>query len=417
MITNALTIMKYLSRTLLITICMHAALSATSAPAEKNISEELLRQYNMVVLLLRNAPTFKPSLQVAATEITRLLHAAGDTDRAWNIARLVRLLAQPASENPTPLSTVPSSVPQVSESVPVPSSALPSIIPADQPAPEFDLPQLEFPRELVDGYKQAERLAKKINNKTTTPEKKIECQLILGGMYLHAEGVFIDYDLAVKHLDAVAKQELIPTARASAQLMLGELYRYGGEGVPRDYRRAVLDYLIPAAGQNDDLFAKASAQWILGEMYFDGLGVNANPGYAWVTYLRPVAAQTVNLQAQAYALSKLGHMYVDGLGFLSADHRYARHYLDRAAKVIFNNNPLVGNAEENSSSALPVVQNEPEKLGTYATYTFNVLVNGLIDEYVESHSTKRSSTDEAEETEDEQEKESAKRAKKADEQE
>ncbi len=60
---------------------------------------------------------------------------------------------------------------------------------------------------------------------------------------------------------------LAKTGDAVAQFTLGNLYREGKEGVPRDYAKA-LDFFLAAAAQGH-----AGAQFNLGAIYGNGVGV------------------------------------------------------------------------------------------------------------------------------------------------
>ena len=105
---------------------------------------------------------------------------------------------------------------------------------------------------------------------------------------------------------ATALQEWTPLAEAgdtSAQFNLGLMY-YNGLGVPQDYKEAIKWYTL-AAEQGD-----ADVQNNLGLMYYNGQGVpqDYKEAVKWYT----LAAE----QGFALAQSNLGSMYYDGNGVL-----------------------------------------------------------------------------------------------------
>jgi TPR repeat protein len=125
-------------------------------------------------------------------------------------------------------------------------------------------------------------------------------QTLLGTMYRCGDGVPRDYKKAVTWYRKAAEQ-----GNASAQSSLGEMYYFGYEvfeGVPQDYNEAVKWY-TKAAEQGYD-----SDQFNLGEMYYDGKGVpqDYNEAVKWYTK----AAE----QGYAHAQFSLGQMYYYGKG-------------------------------------------------------------------------------------------------------
>lgn len=104
-----------------------------------------------------------------------------------------------------------------------------------------------------------------------------------------------------------------------AQIVLGELYLFGGNGVSVDYQLA-LRLFEAAAAMND-----SAAYYWLGEIYSIGLGVDADPDTATRWYLLAAANQ-----GNADAQFELGLAYVDGDG-MEVDYTVAYMWFDLAA--------------------------------------------------------------------------------------
>ena len=109
-------------------------------------------------------------------------------------------------------------------------------------------------------------------------------------------GIPQDYKEAVKWYRLAADQ-----GYASAQFLLGTMY-FNGQGVPQDYKEAVKWYRL-AAEQGD-----SSAQFNLGFMYNNGQGVTQNYQEAAKLFRR--AADQGDAKAQNF----LGVMYQHGVG-------------------------------------------------------------------------------------------------------
>lgn len=98
---------------------------------------------------------------------------------------------------------------------------------------------------------------------------------------------------------------LLPRAEsgdAEAQYLLGRLYYYDEQGVPRDYRLSFRWFRLAA------LQGHAAAEYKLGGMYFSGRGV-ARDDNQTVHWWRLAA-----LQGHAEALNNLGAMIANGRG-------------------------------------------------------------------------------------------------------
>lgn len=88
----------------------------------------------------------------------------------------------------------------------------------------------------------------------------------------------------------------------NAQLTLGYLYLYGGEGVSVDYDKA-FEYYAQAAMQNDNVGLNN-----LGSLYYSGIGIERNPAKAAVLFEK--AAKLGNVEAAV----NLGFMKLTGNG-------------------------------------------------------------------------------------------------------
>ncbi|KAI9335256.1 kinase-like domain-containing protein [Obelidium mucronatum] len=111
-----------------------------------------------------------------------------------------------------------------------------------------------------------------------------------------------------------AYSELHPSDQARQGLM----YKYGTSSVPQDYAKAI-ELLSQAANQGN-----ASAQYELGEMYHQGLGVAQDYSRAFGYY-----AQAAN-QGDAAGQNRLGWMYQHRLG-VTQDYSKALEWYTRAA--------------------------------------------------------------------------------------
>ena len=121
-----------------------------------------------------------------------------------------------------------------------------------------------------------------------------------------------DYASAMREFRPLAAQ-----GNAIAQFMLGSMYAEG-LGVTRDYKEAARLYGL-AAAQGD-----ANAQYNLGVMYAEGLGVTQD--YKEAVRLYGLAAA----QGHADAQNNLGGMYGNGQGVIQ-DNVYAHMWLNIAA--------------------------------------------------------------------------------------
>ena len=117
-----------------------------------------------------------------------------------------------------------------------------------------------------------------------------------------AEAVYYGKGIPGNHVEVVAwYRQAADQGDASAQYLLGFMY-YNGYGVPQDYAEAATRYR--QAADQGITFAQRS----LGDMYFYGNGVPRNYAEA-ATWYRQAADQGV-----AFAQRSLGDMYYYGLG-------------------------------------------------------------------------------------------------------
>ena len=149
--------------------------------------------------------------------------------------------------------------------------------------------------------------------KTKAEQGYAEAQYALGYMYDKGQGVPQDYKKAVVWYTKAAEQ-----GYAKAQNKLGLMY-FLGMGVSQDYKRAVFWY-TKAAKQG-----VAEAQNNLGLMYFLGMGVSQDYKRAVFWYTK--AAK----QGVAEAQNNLGSMYALRIG-VSQDYKRAVFWYTKAAK-------------------------------------------------------------------------------------
>lgn len=123
-----------------------------------------------------------------------------------------------------------------------------------------------------------------------------------------------DYSTARKHWQFLALY-----GHASAQYNLGVMHR-NGLGVPQDNRLALKWFRVAAQQRH------AYAQVSLGAMYKEGAGVKQN--YRTAIYWFHLASVQGHRAAQYY----LGTMYSDGLGVRRDDRRAAQAFLMAAAR-------------------------------------------------------------------------------------
>lgn len=118
--------------------------------------------------------------------------------------------------------------------------------------------------------------------------------------------------------DLVMTRNVAERGNAAAQVLLAIAYLNGDGGLASDPRQAA-HWFEKAALQGNGY-----AESRLGDLYEEGLGVEANPKVAadW----RERAARRGNIDAQL----KLGRMYLRGLG-VKQDFRAARNWLQQAA--------------------------------------------------------------------------------------
>ena len=138
-------------------------------------------------------------------------------------------------------------------------------------------------------------------------------QFYLGWLYAHGEGVPRDYGKAVEYFRASAEQ-----GYARAENNLGACYAQGLGGLPQDDAEAD-QWFRKAAEQGDPL-----AQFSLGRAYEWGRGVVTNLTEAVTWYQR--AAE----QNQTNAIDALGDLFLGNQG-LPADYKKARPWLEQAA--------------------------------------------------------------------------------------
>jgi hypothetical protein len=171
-------------------------------------------------------------------------------------------------------------------------------------------------------------------------------QYKLGGMYHFGEGVPKDYTKAVKWYGKAAEQGHI-----RAQFWLGRMYNFG-DGVPKDYTKAVKWY-TKAAEQGD-----VHAQLELGLMYyfgsevFEGVPQDYKEAVKWYT---KAAEQRWGEEAQVI----VGDMYAEGKG-VTQNYQEAIRWYRKAAEQ--------GDKEGQS------------KLG-YMYYTGNCVVQDYVEAY------------------------------------
>ncbi len=122
-----------------------------------------------------------------------------------------------------------------------------------------------------------------------------------------------DYQKARYWFEKAAEQ-----GHAHAQFLLGYMY-YEGLGVERDYQKTL--YWLGRAAEGGDL----EAQHTLGKMYFVGEGVERD--YQKALYWFEKAAQ----QGDAIGQYNLGYMYYNGLG-VDRDYKKAIEWFEKAAQ-------------------------------------------------------------------------------------
>lgn len=135
----------------------------------------------------------------------------------------------------------------------------------------------------------------------------------LGNVYYNGDGVEKDYAKAMKYYRKAAKQ-----GNAEAQNKLGEMYILG-QGVKIDNAEA-MKWFRKAAKQDNDW-----AQTNLGIIYYEGYGVEIDYMEAIKWYRK--AAEKGNYVAQI----KLGNMYCDGYG-VEKDYKEAIKWFRKAAE-------------------------------------------------------------------------------------
>ena len=158
-------------------------------------------------------------------------------------------------------------------------------------------------------------------------------QYMLGNCYKNGQGVNTDELEAVKWYQKAAEQ-----GNASAQCALGECF-YFGSGVDRDYVEAVnwfrkaaepdnsvLDRVVLGEGVlSDRIEGNDRAKFMLGECYYNGLGVNKDPKEAVKWYRKAMK------QGNADAQFALGNCYYSGNG-VSQDPDEALKWYHKAAE-------------------------------------------------------------------------------------
>ena len=113
--------------------------------------------------------------------------------------------------------------------------------------------------------------------------------------------------LIEEHKAQKALDILLPLAElnnAEAQNLLGELYHFGGEGVPVDYQKAQEWYLKAFQHGN------AEAANHLGRLYLNGEGVSPNPQEAEKWYQQSMLKGSVNGEISYYSLVNRPFAYI-----------------------------------------------------------------------------------------------------------
>jgi uncharacterized protein len=154
-----------------------------------------------------------------------------------------------------------------------------------------------------------------------------DAQHRLAQAYFWGIGVGSDKAEGIKWYRRAAEQ-----GQVHAQLALGELYHYGGPGLPKDAVEAVRWYRR-AAEQNN-----AAAQAALGDAYALGQGVARDDGEAIAWYRRAVA------QSHPLGQVGLGQMYAAGRGVARDEQEAARQYDQAAHQNVVTAMVLLGQA-------------------------------------------------------------------------
>ncbi len=162
---------------------------------------------------------------------------------------------------------------------------------------------------------------------TISPTARAQAQLRLGEIYYCGKGVQKDYEQARSFFELAANQNEDPIVRAAAQRRLGEIY-YFGRGVQEDYKRA-REFFELAANQNENAITQAEAHRFLGEIYYLAKGVQKD--YERARELFELAAnQNKGPIARAAAQRWLGEIYYFGRG-VQKDYERARSFFELAA--------------------------------------------------------------------------------------
>ena len=116
----------------------------------------------------------------------------------------------------------------------------------------------------------------------------------------------------------------------TAALNLGAMY-YGGEFIPRDFRKAVRCY--KKATRSDDLETWLWAWTNLGYCYYYGRDIPVDDEKAFNCYMRAA------LRGGANALYKIGDMYRHGR-YVAKDEQMAVLFYKRALREVYENHPV-----------------------------------------------------------------------------
>ncbi|MBQ6006065.1 MAG: sel1 repeat family protein [Selenomonadaceae bacterium] len=116
----------------------------------------------------------------------------------------------------------------------------------------------------------------------------------------------------------------------TAALSLGAMY-YGGEFIPRDYRKAIKYYEM--ATQSDDDETQEWAWTNLGYCYYYGRDIPVDDEKAFNCYMRAA------VQRNANALYKIGDMYRYGR-YVKKDEQMAVLFYEQALCETYDNEPL-----------------------------------------------------------------------------
>lgn len=154
-------------------------------------------------------------------------------------------------------------------------------------------------------------------------QEYIPAQKALSEMYRTGAGVEQDYEKA-NYWFQRAYQLTLQSAKqgdSDNQYRLGNMYRYGGIGLEKDEKAAVIWYRKAAEQGN------RAAQFSLGRIYAEGKGISQDYSKAVKWYEKASAQEHIG------ALLCLGDMYKKGVG-VEKSNLYARKYYKKAENLL-----------------------------------------------------------------------------------